>query len=189
MTSGRRASAYACAMAPLVMAIVLGGHAEAQTDSLETEVKATFLYKFAAFVDWPGGGLSPPDGPVNLCVAGEDPFGPVLDEAVRGRTIGAHPIVVKRLQAVDHDSGCQILYVGAAKARAAADILRAVRGAPVLTVTDARREEGAKGIIHFKVKDNRVRFDIDDQQAAENGLGINSKLLNLALTVKPRVRG
>jgi hypothetical protein len=34
------------------------------------------------------------------------------------------------------------------------------------------------------VKDNRVRFDIDDEAAEQNALTVSSKLLSLALNVK-----
>jgi hypothetical protein len=46
---------------------------------------------------------------------------------------------------------------------------------------------GARGIIEFVIENNRVRFNIDDQAAAANGLVISSQLLNLARNV--RVRG
>jgi hypothetical protein len=52
----------------------------------------------------------------------------------------------------------------------------------VLTVSDVR----GLGIINFVVKDNRVRFDVDDEAAAQSGLTISSKLLGFALNVKPR---
>ena len=63
-------------------------------------------------------------------------------------------------------------------------ILEALRGSPVLTVGDAKESGG--GIVTFVVKDNRVRFTVDDEAAAQNGLVISSKLLSLALNVKPR---
>ena len=40
--------------------------------------------------------------------------------------------------------------------------------------------------MNFVVSDNRVRFIVDDEAAAEGGLAISSKLLNVALSVKPR---
>ncbi len=62
-----------------------------------------------------------------------------------------------------------------------------MKGAPILTVTDSSmRGPGSKGVIDFVIKDNRVRFDIDDQAAAKNGLNISSKLLSLAVAVRPR---
>jgi len=57
--------------------------------------------------------------------------------------------------------------------------------APVLTVTDSIDALDAKGMINFVVADNRVRFEIDDAAARRSGLVISSKLLSLALSVRP----
>ena len=56
----------------------------------------------------------------------------------------------------------------------------------MLTVTDAAVSRDEKGIVHFVIHDDRVRFEIDDRAAAENGLMISSKVLSLALSVTPR---
>src|SRR3546814_15163994 len=52
-----------------------------QAGSLEISVKAAFLPKFAAYVNWPPSVMGAPDDPLQLCVIGRDPFGPGLDEA------------------------------------------------------------------------------------------------------------
>jgi hypothetical protein len=153
---------------------------------LETAVKATYLYKFAPFVEWPAAAFEGAASPFYLCVQGEDPFGPVLDNAVAGQRIGQHPIVVRRMQRIEHGLACHILYVSGSRAQSAAEALRTVRGSGVLTVTDATREPGVKGDIHFILKDGRVRFEIDDVTASADGLVISSKLLNLALAVRMR---
>lgn len=155
--------------------------------SLEWAVKATYLYKFIPFIDWPASAFASPASPIGVCVAGDDPFGGVLDQAVSGQRIGEHPLAVKHLQRVDRQSGCHVLYVWrGTDAQSLADMLDAVHGTPVLTVTDSVRDAQAKGIVNFVVEDNRVRFEIDNQAAAENGLAISSKLLSLAVYVKPR---
>ena len=52
--------------------------------SLEYSVKANYLVRFAAFVDWPAQAFADSRSPVVLCVAGRDPFsGHVF--AFRGR--------------------------------------------------------------------------------------------------------
>ena len=153
--------------------------------SLEYPVKATYLYKFAPFVTWPDTAFSAAGSPFVICILGEDPFGPVLDQAVSTQRIGQRALLVRRLDRVDRGSGCQILYLGGARGQSAGDAIAAVRGTPVLTVTDAARAE-PQGVIHFVVRDNRVRFQIDDQAAAQNGLAISSKLLSLAVSVRPR---
>lgn len=67
-----------------------------------------------------------------------------------------------------------------------AQALAAMKGAPVLTVTDEATHPADRGIISFVIADNHVRFDIDDAAAAQSGLVISSKLLSLAHAVKSR---
>ena len=179
MIAGRLAAA-----AVLGLCAVSGQGAAAQSRPLEYPVKAAFLHKFGAFVGWPSSALGPASSPVVLCVAGPDPFGPVLEQSVQGQKVGGRPLRLKRLRAVSASDGCHILYLRGA---AVADGLDAVRGAPVLTVTDAA-DHGQRGIVHFVVVDGRVRFQIDDQAAARNGLTVSSKLLSLAVSVRPRDR-
>lgn len=149
---------------------------------MEYAVKAAYLYKFAPFVEWPPLAFASPNSPFRLCVLGHDPFGASLDSAVRGQQVDGRPIQVRRLQQVDPTSGCHILFLGASRSQTAAEALRTVRGAPILTVADDQGGSGA--IIRFVVKDNRVRFDIDAGAAAANRVTLSSKLLSLALSVR-----
>ena len=178
------ARTWAALAAALALARAPSGAAYAQFQ--EFQVKAAYLYKFAPFVDWPAAAFPSPASPFVLCVAGEDPFGPMLDRAVAGQKIGTHPVRVRRLAKADKTAGCHILYFGGSKAQQVADGLADVRGAPVLTVTDGALPGEDRGVIHFVVRDRNVRFEIDDSAAARNGLTISSKLLSLAVAVKAR---
>ncbi|HVI33352.1 YfiR family protein [Phenylobacterium sp.] len=167
-----RRSLQACVA---VVAAAAGAFAwPAHAQGLEYAVKAAFLTKFAAFVSWPPGTGA---GPVRVCIVGDDPFGPAVENAAAGQ------VVVRRLAAVDRGSGCQVLYAAGSSRQSVAQALQAVRGAPVLTVTDAARG-GPRGMIHFVVFQDRVRFHVDAAQAAQGGLSISSKLLALGLSVK-----
>lgn len=174
---GRRAAVGL--LAALVYAAA--GFPVAAQASLEIAVKATDLYKFAAFVEWPSSAFSGPTEPAVLCVAGDDPFGPVLDQAVRGQRIGGRPITVVRLDRVDRGAPCSILFVAPSRRQPPGDALDKVRGQPVLTVTDEAGDPGARGMIDFVLQDGRVRFRIDPRMAERSGLQISSKLLSLAV--------
>jgi hypothetical protein len=179
------AAARPLRMVLIALAATCGASAAWAQDPLETEVKATFLYKFAPFVEWPANAFGGPGAPFTICVVGPDPFGPVLDRAVAGQAVGGHPISVRRMGAVDKTAPCQIVYASGSPGEAA-KTLRAMHGQPVLTVTDGG---GAPGVIDFALDQGRVRFRIDDAEAAEDNLAISSKLLSLALSVKPRKAG
>ena len=63
--------------------------------------------------------------------------------------------------------------------------LARVRGKPVLSITDAADERKPRGTINFVVVENRVRFEIDLDMAAEHRLTLSSKLASLAVRTRP----
>lgn len=169
----------------LAAGIAVGAGSPACADSaLEYAVKAAFIYKFISYVDWPAPAST--SGPLTLCVVGDDPVGALLDQSSEGQHVDARPVVVRHLPAASRDAACQVVYIAETDPKAMAGDLAALRGAPVLTITDADRTPGAVGIIGFTVQDGHVRFDVDDAAAAANGLTISSKLLGLAHSVKHR---
>lgn len=151
--------------------------------SLEYAVKATFLYKFASFVEWPAGAFEHDTSPFRLCVVGSDPFGGRIEETVAGQSVGKHPIVLRRLAKAERQSDCHAMLVVGTRTQSAAEALSAVSGAPTLTITDSALGTPA-GIIHFVIVDDRVSFDIDNVGAARNRLVVSSKLLELAHRVR-----
>jgi hypothetical protein len=151
--------------------------------SVEFAVKAAFIFKFIPYVEWPSSTFRSPDAPLNVCVAGSDGVSAQLDEAAPGQRAGGHPVVLRHLSAAEPDAGCNILYVAESDPEAATDDLNALRGAPVLTVTDGN---GPPGIIAFTIIGNHVRFDIDEAAATAGGLVISSKLLSLAHVVRQK---
>jgi hypothetical protein len=153
---------------------------------LEYAVKTAFIYKFIPYVDWPDAASAPPTAPLTLCVVGDDPISALLDQASEGQHVDARPVVVRHLPAVSRDAPCRVIYIAETDPKVMASDLAALRGAPVLTITDADRMPAAVGIIGFTIRDGHVRFDVDDAAAAANGLTISSKLLGLAYSVKHR---
>lgn len=159
------------------------GAANAQSASAEDAVKATFLYRFASFVTWPESAFATPDSPVQVCILGSEAFKTAAQNAVQNQSIGARRLDVRSIASPSEGRACHVLYAqGAATDEALHDAL----GAPVLTVTDSASRRGGRGVIHFAVVDNRVKFHIDDALAAENHLTISSRLLALALSVRKR---
>lgn len=143
----------------------------------EAAVEATYLYKFAPFVTWPA---TDDTRPFTICIVGDDPFGPLLDRAVAGQALGTRSIRIAKVETIGRQSTCDIAYLGGS-AESVAEMLKAARGAPILTVTD---EDDPPGIIAFAIVDGHVRFRVDQAQAQQNGLAISSKLLSLALSVR-----
>jgi hypothetical protein len=163
-------------------AMALPGPARAQVS--ETEVKAAFLPRFARYVTWPTYQRPAPGQPFLICLIGGDPFGQAIDKAAAGQSVDGHRVTVRRV-GPGQAAPCHIAFVHGSKARPTGQLLAALGGRPMLTVTDARG--GAqRGIVHFAVVSGRVRFFIDEKEAARRSLSINSRLLALAVGVRPR---
>jgi hypothetical protein len=177
----------------LVAAVMLAlgssaGAAAAQDRSLEYAVKATYLYKFVPFVAWPSGAFATPASSFDICILGDTNFAILVTNGVAGQNADGHPLAVRRVTTIAEESSCQVLFISSSDAAIMNAALIAVRGKPVLTVTDAA-PSGAHGIVNFVLLDDRVRFEIDLGQAARNGIAISSKLLSLAVTVQPAPAG
>lgn len=173
----------------LAAATLLAGFANAQVTAqspLENTVKAAYLSKLAAFVDWPASSFATPASPLRVCVVGDDPFKSELDRAVTGLVVAGRPEQTARFATVEAGMACQVAYIAGSTAQNRSDALRALQGQPVLTVTDQKPGDppGDQGIVSFVVKDNRVRFQIDETKAQADHLVLSGKLLSLALEVR-----
>lgn len=151
----------------------------------ELEVKAAFLPRFSRHVTWPLVARPGPSSPLVLCTIGSDPFGPRLEQSVSSQSVDGHRIVVRRIQSPVNVRGCHIAFVGGSSDQPTGQILAAIGRQPILTVTDARTGS-QRGIIHFASVSGRVRFFIDEAAAAQRGLSISSRLLDLAVAVRAR---
>jgi hypothetical protein len=163
---------------PFILALwLLAGAAAAQPARLETQVKAAYLYKFAGFVDWPGSAFARPDSPLVIGVAGNDELAAQLEQVAAGRSVGSHPLAVRRLHRGDPPAGVHVLYIAGAERGAWAELLAGARGLPLLTVGDA---DAPGGMIRFLVVDERLRFEVALGQVAPSGLKISARLLAAA---------
>lgn len=181
--AGRKRAFLVLLVAAILGPLIAAVPAEAQNDNLEYAIKATYLYKFTPFIEWPQSAFATPTSPFNICVLGGDPFGSTLDQVLSGHQVGDHPVKVRRLRTLEGANECHILYVGAAPAPEAAAAFAKVRGAPVLTVTEQSLGVSG-GVVQFVVKDGHVRFTIDAGAATANRVVISAKLLSLAASVK-----
>lgn len=163
----------------LALMLALVGPAPVAAQSLEQSVKAAFLSKFPRYVEWPG---SAGTSPIEVCIVGADPFGRLIEQAARDEPSA---LIVRRHARVEQARGCDLAFLHGTSAQSTAQMVRALNGAPVLTVTDARYGD-AKGIIHFAMRAGKVGFHIDNAMAERNGLAISSRLLQLAISVRQR---
>jgi hypothetical protein len=148
----------------------------------EREVQAVFLFNFAQFVGWPPDAFSSPDAPVIIGVLGEDPFGPLLDQVVKGEAVRGRTLTVERFRRVEDIGRCHVLFITASEAERYDQIFAALRTTPTLTVGETAHFS-RRGMIRFVTERSRVRLEVNVAVAKAAGLTISSNLLRAARLV------
>ena len=161
----------------------VNGHAESAS-SLEYRVKAVFLLNFAKFTQWPSQAFENDRSPIVICILGEDPFGAVMEETIKGETVDGRKLKIKRCKEPAEVDGCQILFIKGMNQERMAQVLRKMEGSNVLTVGESGAFLDAGGVIAFVMEQNKVRFEINETASERAGLKISSKLLSLARAVR-----
>jgi hypothetical protein len=160
-----------------------GMHARPAAPAGEYQVKAAYLFNFGQFVEWPAAAYASPTAPFVIGILGDDPFGNILDEVVRGESLKGHPLAIRRFRKPDEIADCNILFIGRSEAPRLEGILQALRGRHILTVTDVASTESRTAIIVLLTENNRIRMRINVAEARANDLVISSKLLRPAEVV------
>jgi YfiR/HmsC-like len=156
------------------------GQGDAATPVSESQVKAVFLFNFSQFVEWPATAFSRADAPFVIGVLGADPFGADLDQAVRGETVNKHPLKIERYRGVADIGDCQILFIPSTELSHLSEILAALKGRSVLTVTDSNDTSQRGVMIGLITQQSRIRLRIDVEAAKAGNLVFSSKLLRPA---------
>jgi hypothetical protein len=161
-------------------------HAQRTFD--EREIKATFLFNFAQFVEWPAASFADPRAPFVIGILGDDPFGTRLDDVIRGEAIKNRPLVVTRFHRGDDIRACHILFVSPSERSQYASIFETIQGRAILTVGDTDGFASSGGMIRFITESGHVRLRINLGAAQGAGLTISSQVLRVADVVGDRDR-
>ena len=153
-------------------------------ETIEPDVKATFLYNFTRFIEWPGPATEA-SAPFRICVVADPTMEQAIKRTVEGEVVQGRPLVMTQPHTPQEAAGCQILFVGRTEHQRAATLLSAVRDLPVLTVGDSSQFVEQGGTIQFVLVDNRVRFDVNLLSAQRANLKMSANLLRVARKVEP----
>lgn len=180
-----RGSRLRASILALALALALAGPRAVQADAQAEEyrVKAAFLYKFGAYVEWPERSFASRESPLAIGVIGADALADELAQIVAGRNVNGRAVLVRRLHPGDSLRGVQVLFVGRVGNERLTEILAATRDKAVLTVTESEKGLELGSTINFVIVDNRVRFDVAPPQADSRSLRISARLLAVARKV------
>jgi hypothetical protein len=169
-----------CLAMPLSVAQCLWAQASKPTDY---DVKAVYLYNFSRFIEWPARVTTNSES-FNVCVLGQDPFGPALDATLVNETISGKSVTAKRISTPEEAVNCQILYLSSTEESRLNKIIEGLNKGAVLTVSDMPQFSQRGGMIQFVLEGKKVRFEVNLSATQRAGLTLSSELLKVATTVR-----
>jgi len=175
-------------LAALLVALFLPGPLVPEVVT-EYGLKAAYLFNFAKFVEWPAGAFASEEAPLQIGILGEDPFGEELDRVVSGKSVGKHPIKVRRFGTFSKASlqdlrRCQVLFIAYSEKGRAREVLAALSGVGVLTVSEIERFHILGGMISFDQVGKKIALVVNPSAAQHAGLTISARLLQVAKVYK-----
>lgn len=180
LAGGWRSRLLAVAMLLLAFSCLAAGAQQGGVPPvLERSVKAAFLYKFLAYMEFP----AEPGPSLTVGVLGADEVAAELAQITTGRTVGNRPVSVRKLADGDPLTGLQLLFVGADAAQPGAALREAEKNG-VLTVTELDNGLQIGSVINFRLVDERVRFEVSLPAAERCNVRLSSRLLSVAYRVQ-----
>ncbi len=148
----------------------------------EDKVQAAFIYKFIQFIEWPTE-IEKESNKFKIGIYGKSNMEELLQtfsgEKVNGRFLEIHP--VKNLNDLKK---CHIIFISPSEASKLNEILEALNGSSILTISRMKDFALKGGMINFYVNEERVRFEINPEPARNAGLKISSKLLKVSKVIR-----
>jgi len=144
----------------------------------EYVMKATYLYNFALYTEWPAS----VGDTINICVLGHEPFGSALD-TINGKQVNNLALNISRVSSTSNLKLCQMVFIGEGELANAQKVIDLLGDAPVLTVMEGSAPPHFGVIVSMIVEDRKLVFNINASAARRARLNISSKLLRLARSV------
>jgi len=184
----RRARVGVALLALLLLALEppRGAASVAPAQAVEQEgaeylVKALAIGHFVTrYVKWPETAHKSKDSEFVVAVLGKDPFGKSLQEVLKGKKVGDHPIKVVSYASVDELEDCHLLFVPASSEKRLPKVLEFFKGKPTLLVCESIAPVRDGAHIAITIEKSKPKLTIHPAEAKRAKLELSSELLKLA---------
>lgn len=168
----------------VLVLIAISGAAMSVEPSKLAMTKAAFVLNFGKYTEWPASAFVTPESPIELCLwkPGSDVGQALLK--LDGRTVRDRRLQVRPVARDEAVSGCHILFVEQDMLAAFSARADSLKGAALLTISDAKGFAQHGGMIELVPSDARLGFEVNLDAALRADLRLSSQLLALARIVK-----
>lgn len=165
-----------------VVSVVWNTSLLAAVSAPESSIKAAFLYKFLAYVEWPADSFSSASDPIVIGVLRNEAVAQALRE-IAADDASPRPVIVYSLQEPEALEKLHVLFVGRSAEGSLERVVRLAHEHSILTVSETNRARAQQCVLDFVVVDGRVRFAASLSAANQAGVRLSSRLLAVAEAV------
>lgn len=184
--SRRRLAAWlATLLATLLWTSTARADDSAQT-SAEAKIKASYIYKLAAYIDWPPGDGGTAGAPFVIGIIDADSVADELKKLSVAHPLKNRPVQIRQMAAGSPLAGLQLLYIGQRATRSARSLFDSIAAQPVLTMSESAGSLAAGSVINLVQVDERIRFEVSLPHADARRLKISARLLDVAYRIEGR---
>lgn len=144
------------------------------------KVKSSYIMAFTKNIEWPG---TYKEGSFVIGVLGSSGLVDELNRMAATKKVGLQNIEVKTFSSPTAVSKCHLLYVAPEMSNTLKDVLGKIKGQSTLLVTERTGMTKQGAAINFVVQDNKLKFELNKNNAQKYNLAVGSSLLPFAILV------
>lgn len=148
----------------------------------EQAVKAAFIYRFTAYVEWPGDCLGRER--FTIAVLGDTEMAEALRGLTQGRALLNRPVQVRQVASLAEARDAQVMFVGRNRRSDLRRLLAAAGSHCALVISDELGGLDSGSAVNFLMADNRLRFEVSLPAARRARLKVSSEMLSVAARVQ-----
>lgn len=145
------------------------------------EIHSMMVYNFMKYIEWPNQAKS---GDFVIAVVGDKEVFNTFNSYYGTKKIGTQAISVKYFESVGAlGNEAHLVYLAQRKSGEFEDLKSKLAGKSTLLITD-KMGLGKKGsCINFKVVDNKLKFEINQEAFAQSNLKVSGALTSMAIVI------
>jgi hypothetical protein len=164
--------------------VVYFANLDAQTASIDYELKAAYIARFTEFIEWPNPASTGNNKVFTICVFGNHPILTPLTELRRLMNVANRSIEVYSISRPEEAARCEIVFVPFSENQRIKEIHQHTANKPVLIINEVPATPTQGQLISLYKEGDRLRIQIHLHAAQEAGFSISSRLLKLASVVE-----
>jgi hypothetical protein len=145
-----------------------------------SEVYSMMIFNFIKYVQWPD---MDKEGEFVIGVVGNTEIYNSLNKLYGGKTKGSKTYAIKKFANASELTECQVVFIDNSKSGEFDKVNSFVKGKSTLVITDHKGLASKGSCINFKMVDEKLRFELNQQAISSSNLKVSGSLTSMAILI------